>query len=139
MVDRFHQFMNRPAYRERHSLNSKWRDISARCQLFATEYKKSSDCRASGSSDEQVLRAALKNYQDKHTHQFSYLDIWDIVRYCPKWCPVPDEVRAAKRSKTTESSNYSAGGSDAHCNANLNLDADVAVVGYSKNNLIMKT
>ncbi|KAJ0578472.1 putative glutathione transferase [Helianthus annuus] len=92
---------------------------------FCEEYNKIYlSGRRSGMSDEDVFKKALEMYKANTSTTFAHVRAWEIMRTHKKWTPIPNEVEMAKRQRTSESSSYSAGGSDARCHINLNDDVE---------------
>ncbi|KAL8231503.1 hypothetical protein R6Q57_001281 [Mikania cordata] len=89
-------------YRTYHQLYSKWKDMCTKLTKFSGIYSNCANNRKSGMSDENVLKWAEKEYQLKS-----------------------NEVQgSSKRTKNSESNEYSLRGSTAHTNYAVNLEDD---------------
>ena len=78
----------------------------------------------SGSNDEDILNLAIAKWDSQNSTPFPHFRAWNVVRKEQKWKPVPNEVATAKRTKTSESGSYSAGGSTARCQIDINDDPE---------------
>ncbi|XP_021980404.1 uncharacterized protein LOC110876542 [Helianthus annuus] len=78
----------------------------------------------SGSNDDDILNLALAKWDSKNSTPFQHLRAWNVLKKENKWRPVPNEAATAKRSKTSESGSYSAGGSTARCQIDINEDPE---------------
>ncbi|XP_021971615.1 uncharacterized protein LOC110866775 [Helianthus annuus] len=102
-TERFNEIMEQGPMRDLDSVSGKWRKMSKAINTFSGYYNQIYTNPPSGSNDEDILNLALKEN---------------------KWKPVPNEVATAKRSKTSESKSYSAGGSTARCQIDINDDPE---------------
>ncbi|KAL8242675.1 hypothetical protein R6Q59_012977 [Mikania micrantha] len=89
----------------------------------------SANNRKSGMSDENVLKWAEKEYQLKSNDQtFNHYHVWVAIKDSPKFrvlCQQGNEVQgSSKRTKNSESNEYSPGGSTAHTSYAVNLEDD---------------
>ncbi|KAL8208069.1 hypothetical protein R6Q57_007481 [Mikania cordata] len=116
-------------YRTYHQLNSKWKDMCTKLTKFSGIYSNCANNRKSGMGDENVLKWAEKEYQLKSNGQtFNHYHVWVAIKDSPKFrvlCQECNEVQdSLKRTKNTESNEYSPGGSTAHKNYAVNLEDD---------------
>ncbi|KAL8239610.1 hypothetical protein R6Q59_016177 [Mikania micrantha] len=116
-------------YRTYHQLNSKWNDMCTKLTKFSGIYSNCANNRKSGMSDENVLKWAEKEYQLKSNGQtFNHYHVWVTIKDSPKFrvlCQEGNEVQgSSKRTKNSESNEYSPGGSTAHTNYAVNLVDD---------------
>ncbi|KAL8216266.1 hypothetical protein R6Q57_023103 [Mikania cordata] len=116
-------------YRTYHQLNSKWKDMCTKLTKFSGIYSNCANNRKSGMSDENVLKWAEKEYQLKSNDQmFNHYHVWVAIKDSPKFrvlCQKGYEVQgSSKRTKNSESNEYSPGGSTAHINYAVNLEDD---------------
>ncbi|KAJ0901359.1 putative No apical meristem-associated domain-containing protein [Helianthus annuus] len=111
--------MGQGAIRDLDSVSGKWRKMYKCVNDFIGIYNPLYINRPSGSSDEDVLNLAMAKWEAKNP-PFPHLRAWNILKKEPKWAPVQNEVATAKRTKTFESGSYSAGGSTARCQININ-------------------
>ncbi|XP_022008319.1 uncharacterized protein LOC110907680 [Helianthus annuus] len=118
-TDRFNELMGQGPIRDLDSVSGKWRKMNKCVNDFIGIYNPLYINRPSGSSDEDVLNLAMVKWEAKNP-PFLHLRAWNILKKEPKWAPVPNEVAAAKRTKTSESGSYSAGGSTARCQIDIN-------------------
>ncbi|KAJ0611804.1 putative glutathione transferase [Helianthus annuus] len=114
-TDRFNDLMGQGPIRDLDSVSGKWRKMNKAVNDFCGYYNPLYINRPSGSSDEDVLNLAMAKWEAKNPAPFPHLRAWNILKKEPKWAPVPNEVATAKRTKTSESGSYSAGGSTARC------------------------
>ncbi|XP_021991371.1 uncharacterized protein LOC110888139 [Helianthus annuus] len=118
-TDRFNNLMGEGPYRDLESVSGKWRKMNKCVNDFIGIYNPLYINCPSGSSDEDVLNLAMARWETKNP-PFPHLRAWNILRKEPKWAPIPNEVTTAKRTKTSESGSYSAGGSTARCQIDIN-------------------
>ncbi|KAL8207839.1 hypothetical protein R6Q57_007251 [Mikania cordata] len=116
-------------YRTYHLLNSKWKDMCTKLTKFSGIYSNCANIRKSGMSDENVLKWAEKEYQLKSNGEtFNHYHVWVAIKDSPKFrvlCQEGNEVQGSlKRTKNSESNEYSPGGSTAHSNYAINLEDD---------------
>ncbi|KAL8255289.1 hypothetical protein R6Q59_033510 [Mikania micrantha] len=96
---------------------------------FSEIYSNCANNRKSGMSDENMLKWAEKEYQLKSNDQtFNHYHVWVTIKDSPKFrvlCQEVNEVQgSSKRTKNSESNEYSTGGSTAHTNYAVNLEDD---------------
>ncbi|XP_021979944.1 glutathione S-transferase T3-like [Helianthus annuus] len=118
-TDRFNNLMGEGPYRDLESVSGKWRKMNKCVNDFIGIYNPLYINRPSGSSDEDVLNLTMARWETKNP-SFPHLRAWNILKKEPKWAPIPNEVATAKRTKTSESGSYSAGGSTARCQIDIN-------------------
>ncbi|KAL8201974.1 hypothetical protein R6Q57_011121 [Mikania cordata] len=116
-------------YRTYHQLNSKWKDMCTKLTKFSDIYSNCANNRKRGMSNENVLKWAEKEYQLKSNGQtFNHYHVWVAIKDSPKFrvlCQEGYEVQgSSKRTKNSESNEYSLGGSTAHTNYVVNLEDD---------------
>ncbi|KAJ0429098.1 putative glutathione transferase [Helianthus annuus] len=111
--------MGECAARHLDSVSGKWRKMNKCVNDFIGIYNPLYINRPSGSSDEDVLNLAMARWETKNP-PFLHLRAWNVLKKEPKWAPIPNEVATAKRTKTSESGSYSAGGSTARCQIDIN-------------------
>ncbi|XP_021980541.2 glutathione S-transferase T2-like [Helianthus annuus] len=118
-TDRFNELMGQGPARDLDPVSGKWRKMNKCVNDFIGIYNPLYINRPSGSSGEDVLNLAMARWESKKP-PFPHLRAWNILKKEPKWAPVPNEVATAKRTKTSESGSYSAGGSTARCQIDIN-------------------
>ncbi|KAL8252771.1 hypothetical protein R6Q59_036464 [Mikania micrantha] len=98
---------------------------------FDAEYRTNcANNRKSGMSDENVLKWAEKEYQLKSNGQtFNHYHVWVAIKDSPKFRVLCQEHNnevqgSSKRTKNSETNEYSPGGSTAHTNYAVNLEDD---------------
>ncbi|KAL8225347.1 hypothetical protein R6Q57_017904 [Mikania cordata] len=116
-------------YRTYHQLNSKWKDMCTKLTKFSGIYSNCANNRKNGMSDENVLKGAEKEYQLKSNGQtFNHYHVQMAIKDSPKFCVLCQEGNkvqgSSKRTKNSESNEYSPGGSTAHTNDAVNLEDD---------------
>ncbi|KAL8218083.1 hypothetical protein R6Q57_021456 [Mikania cordata] len=116
-------------HRTYHQVNSKWKDMCTKLTKFNGIYSNCTNNRKSAMSDENVLKWAEKEYQLKSNGQtFNHYHVWVAIKDSSKFrvlCQKGYEVQgSSKRTKNSESSKYSPGGSTAHTNYAVNLEDD---------------
>ncbi|KAL8205885.1 hypothetical protein R6Q57_009436 [Mikania cordata] len=116
-------------YRTYHPLNSKWKDMCTKLTKFSGIYSNCANNLKNGMSDENVLKWTEKKYQLKSNGQtFNHYHVWMAIKDSPKFlvlCQEGYEVQgSSKRTKNSESNEYSPGGSTAHTNYAVNLEDD---------------
>ncbi|XP_035840357.1 uncharacterized protein LOC110914215 [Helianthus annuus] len=79
---------------------------------------------SNGSNDQDILNLAIAKWDSQNSTPFPHFRAWNVVRKEQKWKPVPNEVVTAKRTKTSESGSYSAAGSTARCQIDINDDPE---------------
>ncbi|KAL8205493.1 hypothetical protein R6Q57_009044 [Mikania cordata] len=116
-------------HRTYHQLNSKWKDMCTKLTKFSGIYSNCANNRKNGMSDENVLKWAEKEYQLKSNGQtFNHYHVRVAIKDSPKFrvlCQEGNEVQgSSKRTKNSESNEYSPGDSTAHTNYAVNLEDD---------------
>ncbi|KAL8234017.1 hypothetical protein R6Q59_020117 [Mikania micrantha] len=96
---------------------------------FSGVYSNYANNRKNGINDENMLKWAEKEYQLKLNSQtFNHYHVWVVIKDSPKFRVICQEVNegqsSSKRTKNSETSAYSPGGSDAHTNYAVNLEQD---------------
>ncbi|XP_021975145.1 uncharacterized protein LOC110870260 [Helianthus annuus] len=124
ITERFNGIMEQGPMRELDSVSGKWRKMSKAINTFSGYYNQIYTNPPSGSNDEDILNLALAKWDSKNSTPFQHLRAWNILKTENKWKPVPNEVATAKWSKTSESGSYSAGGSTARCQIDINDDLE---------------
>ncbi|XP_021971743.1 uncharacterized protein LOC110866907 [Helianthus annuus] len=123
-TDRFNAIMEHGPARDVESVSGKWRKMSKVINNFNGIYNQIYTCPPSGSNDEDILNLAIAKWDSQNSTPFPHFRAWNVVRKEQKWKPVPNEVATAKRTKTSESGSYSAGGSTARCQIDINDDPE---------------
>ncbi|XP_022032362.1 glutathione S-transferase T3-like [Helianthus annuus] len=126
ILSKFLMIMEQGHYWDLDSVASKWRKMHSVVNRFSGIYNNLYVNRRSEQSDEDVFKEAMSRYTDEHWVVFSHVRAWEVMRTNKKWAPVPNEVAAAKRTKTSETGSYSAGGSDARYQININDEPEFA-------------
>ncbi|XP_022003482.1 uncharacterized protein LOC110900933 [Helianthus annuus] len=121
-TDRFNTIMEHGPARDVESVSSKWRKMSKVINNFNQIYNQIYTSPPSGSNDQDILNLAIAKWDSQNSTRFPHFRAWNVVRKEQKWKPVPNEVATAKRTKTSESGSYSAGGSTARCQIDINDD-----------------
>ncbi|KAL8226177.1 hypothetical protein R6Q57_018734 [Mikania cordata] len=116
-------------YRTYHQLNSNRKDMCTKLTKFSVIYSNCANNRKNGMNDENVLKWAEKEYQLKSNGQtLNHYHVWVAIKDSPKFrvlCQEGNEVQcSSKRTKNSESNEYSTGGSTAHTNYAVNLEDD---------------
>ena len=77
------------------SLESKWGCIKHDVSKFIGVYQQVKDADISGTLEEDLRIRALDLYVHKHPNKkkFIYLECWLILKECPRWADVREEVR----------------------------------------------
>ncbi|KAJ0445468.1 putative glutathione transferase [Helianthus annuus] len=112
--------MEQGPYCDLDSVASKWRKMHPVVNRFFGTYNNLYVNHPSGWSNEDIFKEAMRRYEDEHRVVFSHVQAWEVMRINKKWVSVPNEVASAKQTKTSETGSYSAGGSDARCQININ-------------------
>ncbi|XP_022015106.1 uncharacterized protein LOC110914627 [Helianthus annuus] len=123
-TDRFNVIMEHGPARDVESVSGKWRKMSKVINNFNAIYNQIYLSPPSGSNDEDILNLAIAKWDSQNPTPFPHFRAWNVVRKEQKWKPVPNEVATAKRTKTSESGSYSAGGSTARCQIDINDDPE---------------
>ncbi|XP_021980433.1 uncharacterized protein LOC110876574 [Helianthus annuus] len=123
-TDRFNAIVEHGPARDVESVSGKWRKTSKVINNFNGIYNQIYTCPPSGSNDEDILNLAIAKWDSQNSTPFPHFRAWNVVRKEQKWKPVPNEVATAKRTKTSESGSYSAGGSTARCQIDINDDPE---------------
>jgi hypothetical protein len=99
-------------YRSPDNLSSKWRKVRPHIANFNQMYNRRTNANnhQSGESDADVVKSVLAEFQGVYGKPFTFLRLWDKLRYSSKFHLVTDfDVKttrgqpSAKRSKTTSS------------------------------------
>ncbi|KAM0032201.1 putative glutathione transferase [Helianthus debilis subsp. tardiflorus] len=120
IMEKFNVIMEQGPMRDVNSVSGKWRKMSKVINHFSGIYNHSYTNPPSGSNEEDILNLALAKWDDKNKTHFQHLRSWKVLKKENKWKPIPNEVATAKRSNTSESESYSAGGSTARCHIDIN-------------------
>ncbi|MFS7997233.1 putative glutathione transferase transcription factor MYB family [Helianthus anomalus] len=112
-TDRFNAIMEHGPARDIESVSSKWRKMIKVINAFNQIYNQIYLSPPSGSNEQDILNLAIAKWDSQNSTSFPHFRAWNVVRKEQKWKPVPNEVATAKRTKTSESGSYSAGGSTA--------------------------
>ncbi|XP_021991355.1 glutathione S-transferase T3-like [Helianthus annuus] len=135
-TERFNGIMGQGPMRDLNSVSGKWRKMNKTINEFCGYYNQIYTNPPSGSNDEDILNLALAKWDSKNSTHFPHLRAWNVLKKENKWKQVPNEVATAKRSKTSEFGSYSAGGSTARCQIDINddpiYDGDVLPVHESE-------
>ncbi|XP_022003178.2 uncharacterized protein LOC110900602 [Helianthus annuus] len=135
-TDRFNELMGQGLMRDIDSVSGKWRKMNKTVNEFCGYYNTIYACPPSGSNDEDMLNLAITKWGSKNPAPFPHLRAWNVLKKEPKWMPIPNEVATAKWTKTSESGSYSAEGSTARCQIDINndliYDEDVLLVHESE-------
>ncbi|XP_035842082.1 glutathione S-transferase T3-like [Helianthus annuus] len=124
ITGRFNEIMEQGPMRDLDTVLGKWRKMSKAINTFSGYYNQIYTNSPSGSNNEDILNLALAKWDSKNSTSFQHLRPWNILKKENKWKPVPNEVATAKQSKTSESGSYSAGGSTARCQIDINDDPE---------------
>jgi hypothetical protein len=117
--------MEQGVYRKQEAISSKWRKMNNTIGKFIKFYNPLYVNPPSGFNEDMIFKEAMRRYEDKHRAVFPHVRAWMVLKTSSKWAPVPNEVASAKRTKTSESGDYSmGGGSTGHCQININDDPD---------------
>ncbi|KAL8211450.1 hypothetical protein R6Q57_005887 [Mikania cordata] len=116
-------------HRTYHHVNSKWKDMCTKLTKFSDIYSNCANNRKNGMNDENVLKWAEKEYQLKSNSQtFNHYHVWVAIKDSPKFrvlCQEGNGVQgSSKRTKNSESNEYSPEDSTAHTNYAVNLEDD---------------
>ncbi|KAL8256802.1 hypothetical protein R6Q59_028843 [Mikania micrantha] len=115
---------------KRENFWKKWKDMCTKLTKFSGIYSNCANNRKSGMSDENVLKWAEKEYQLKSNGQtFNHYHVWVAIKESPKFRVLCQEHNnevqgSSKRTKNSETNEYSPGGSTAHTNYAVNLEDD---------------
>ncbi|XP_021984862.1 uncharacterized protein LOC110880698 [Helianthus annuus] len=123
-TDRFNMIMEHGPARDVESVSSKWRKRSKVINNFNQIYNQIYTSPPSGSNDQDILNLVIAKWDSQNSTPFPHFRAWNVVRKEQKWKPVPNEVATAKRTKTSKSESYSAGGSTARCQIDINEDPE---------------
>ncbi|XP_035843466.1 uncharacterized protein LOC118490199 [Helianthus annuus] len=121
-TERFNGIMDQGPMRDIDSVSNKWRKMNKTINEFCGYCNQIYTNPLSESNDEDILNLALAKSDSKNSTPFPHLRAWNVLKKENKWKSVPNEVATAKRSKTYEFGSYSAGGSTAHCQIDINDD-----------------
>ncbi|XP_035831791.1 uncharacterized protein LOC118480911 [Helianthus annuus] len=123
-TDRFNTIMEHGPARDVESVSGKWRKMIKVVNAFNQIYNQIYLSPPSGSNDDDILNLATAKWDSQNPTLFPHFRAWNVVRKEQKWKPVPNEVATAKHTKTSESGSYSAGGSTARCQIDINDDPE---------------
>ncbi|XP_022004590.1 uncharacterized protein LOC110902182 [Helianthus annuus] len=123
-TDRFNGIMEHGPARDVESVSGKWRKMIKVVNAFNEIYNQIYLSPPSGSNDADILNLAIAKWDSQNPTPFPHFRAWNVVRKEQKWKPIPNEVATAKRTKTSESGSYSAGGSTARCQIDINDDPE---------------
>ncbi|XP_022007497.1 glutathione S-transferase T3-like [Helianthus annuus] len=121
---KFHEIMEHSSDRDVEAVSGKWRKMSKIINNFNAIYNQIYTCPPSGSNESDILNLAIAKWDSQNPKPFPHFRAWNVVRKEQKWTPIPNEVATAKRTKTSESGSYSAGGSTARCQIDINDDPE---------------
>ncbi|XP_022030560.1 uncharacterized protein LOC110931475 [Helianthus annuus] len=121
-TERFNGIMGAGPMRDLDSVSGKWRKMNKTINEFCGYYNQIYTNLPSWSNDEDILNLALAKWDSKNSTPFPHLRAWNVLKKENKWKPVPNEVATVKQSKNSESGSYSAGGSTARCQIDINDD-----------------
>ncbi|XP_021975323.1 uncharacterized protein LOC110870451 [Helianthus annuus] len=116
--------MEHSSDRDVEAVSGKWRKMSKIINNFNTIYNQIYTCPPSGSNESDILNLAIAKWDSQNPKPFPHFRAWNVVRKEQKWTPIPNVVATAKRTKTSESGSYSAGGSTARCQIDINDDPE---------------
>ncbi|XP_022020135.1 glutathione S-transferase T3-like [Helianthus annuus] len=112
-TERYNGIMEQGPMRDLDSVSGKWRKMSKASNTFSGYYNQIYTNPPSGSNKEDILNLALAKWNSKNSTSFQHLRAWNILKKENKW-----------RCKTSESGSYSAGGSTARCQIDINDDPE---------------
>ncbi|KAM0058257.1 putative glutathione transferase [Helianthus debilis subsp. tardiflorus] len=123
-TNRFNALMEHGSARDVESVSGKWRKMIKVVNNFNAIYNQIYLSPPSGSNHEDIVNLAIAKWDSQNPTPFQHFRTWNVVRKEEKWKPIPNEVATAKRTKTSESGSYSAGGSTARCQIDINDDPE---------------
>ncbi|XP_021991870.1 uncharacterized protein LOC110888663 [Helianthus annuus] len=113
-------------------MTSKWTDLNGKISKFNACFIQKNRNPQSGASEATIMRHATEMYCDVYKKRsFPHVTAWEVARNHPKWVPVElvdmrgptaPKKRGSKRSKTSDSGNYTTSASDNLPEMNLNDD-----------------
>ncbi|MFS7918416.1 putative glutathione transferase [Helianthus anomalus] len=112
-------------------MTSKWTDLNGKISKFNACFIQKSRNPQSGASEATIMQQATEMYcTTYHKRTFPHVAAWEVARHHPKWVPVelvdtrgptaPKKRGGSKRSKTSDSGNYTTSASDNLLQMNLN-------------------
>lgn len=125
VTERFHRELGCDAYRSKHSLTTKYRDVNKLVTKFNELHHNLKTQHKNGQTDQNIFETALEKYrQENNGKAFKYVEFWKIIEPCGVWHDMNEEEKGAptKRTKTSESSCTKS--SDARVQSGLNEDDD---------------
>ncbi|XP_022027068.2 glutathione S-transferase T3-like [Helianthus annuus] len=123
-TERFNAIMEHGPARDIESVSAKWRKMIKVVNAFNQIYNQIYLNPPSGSNEADILNLAIAKWDSENSTPFPHFRAWKVVSKEQKWKPIPNEVATAKRTKTSESGSYSAGGSTARCQIDINDDPE---------------
>ncbi|MFS8022608.1 putative glutathione transferase transcription factor MYB family [Helianthus anomalus] len=72
-----------------HQVRSKWTPMMTKINHFNGLYQQADRTRESGCDDLNVMKIALKDFQNKYPSGFQHVEAWEVVRKHDKWAQVP--------------------------------------------------
>ncbi|KAF5779962.1 putative glutathione transferase transcription factor MYB family [Helianthus annuus] len=72
-----------------HQVRSKWNPMMTKINFFNGLYQQADRTRESGCSDLNVMKIALKDFQDRYPSGFQHIEAWEVIRKHDKWAQVP--------------------------------------------------
>ncbi|KAJ0496223.1 glutathione S-transferase T3-like [Helianthus annuus] len=72
-----------------HQVRSKWLPMMTKINHFNDLYQQVDRTRDSGCDDLDVMKIALKDFQNKYPSGFQHVEAWEVVRKHDKWAQVP--------------------------------------------------
>ncbi|XP_021980289.1 uncharacterized protein LOC110876422 [Helianthus annuus] len=114
-------------------MTSKWTDLNGKISKFNARFIQKNRNPQSGASEATIMQQATEEYCRVYKKRtFPHVGAWEVARHHPKWVPVelvdmhgptaPKKRGGSKRSKTSESGNYTTSASDNLPQMNLNDD-----------------
>ncbi|XP_021986801.1 glycine-rich RNA-binding protein 5, mitochondrial-like [Helianthus annuus] len=129
ITDKFNAIMEQGPMRDVDSVFGKWRKMSKIINRFSGIYNLYYTNPPSGSNEDDILNLALAKWDEKNKTPYQHIQAWKVLKKENKWKPIPNEVATAKRSKTSESGSYSAGGSTARCHIDIDINDEPEFAG----------
>ncbi|KAJ0575777.1 putative glutathione transferase [Helianthus annuus] len=72
-----------------HQVRSKWIPMMTKINYFNGLYQQADRTRESGCNDLNVMKIALKDFQNKYSSGFQHVEAWEVVRKHDKWAQIP--------------------------------------------------
>ncbi|XP_022003368.1 glutathione S-transferase T3-like [Helianthus annuus] len=72
-----------------HQVRSNWIPMMTKINHFNSLYQQADRTRDSGCDDLDVMKIALKDFQNKYPSGFQHVEAWEVVRKHDKWAQVP--------------------------------------------------